>query len=175
MGVITERFSKTGARIGPILVMMGNKSVRWSLFVFMVVGLLFGGCSVKGAAEPGKSTKEGKGRYELQDEYRVVLFGFDSARLRPGTNDVVNFAVKRLGANASVKLVLEGHADERGTNAYNLALGHRRANAVKRALLAAGVAAKRVRTVSFGEERPISTGSSESAFRKNRRVEFTEE
>ena len=67
---------------------------------------------------------------------------------------------------------IEGHADERGTRAYNLALGERRANAVKRYLNTLGVASDRVNTVSFGEERPAVTGSNKDAWAMNRRAQF---
>jgi peptidoglycan-associated lipoprotein len=72
-----------------------------------------------------------------------------------------------------VNVRLEGHADERGSREYNIGLGERRAQAVRRLLLLQGVSAGQISTVSFGEERPRATGSTESAWAQNRRVEIT--
>ncbi len=75
-----------------------------------------------------------------------------------------------LAANANVRVTLEGHADERGTREYNIALGERRANAVRDYLAARGVATARMEVISYGKERPIATGSDEGAWAQNRRA-----
>jgi len=74
--------------------------------------------------------------------------------------------------NAAVKMIIEGHCDQRGSNEYNLSLGERRANAVKQMLVKMGIAADRITTTSFGEEKLIDTGDSEEAMAKNRRANF---
>jgi peptidoglycan-associated lipoprotein len=80
---------------------------------------------------------------------------------------------KYLNANVSRKVRLEGHTDERGSREYNIGLGERRAQAVRRALLLQGVGEAQITTISYGEERPAVTGSDEEAYAKNRRVEMS--
>lgn len=102
----------------------------------------------------------------------VVYFDFDSSEIRPEYAGVVSAQAQRLGANPSLRVRLEGHTDERGSREYNIALGERRSQAVRRALLLQGVADAQVVTVSYGEERPAMEGGDEGAWAKNRRVEF---
>ncbi len=101
-----------------------------------------------------------------------VFFDFDKAVLRDDAKASLNRNVAWLKGSAGAKVTVEGHADERGTNEYNVALGERRAKAVQEYLVAAGVAAARVRTISYGEERPFVLGHDESAWRWNRRGHF---
>ena len=103
---------------------------------------------------------------------RVVYFDFDSSNLTPEEQRVVEAHAQYLSNNPGMAVVLEGHADERGTREYNLALGERRANSVNEILQAMGVAPDAIRTISYGEERPISMGQDESAWSLNRRVEI---
>lgn len=103
---------------------------------------------------------------------RKVYFEFDSSALDEESRALVEAHANYLVNNPSVSLVLEGHADERGTREYNLALGDRRAQAVSDLMAALGVAGTRVQNVSYGEERPESVGHDESAWRLNRRVEI---
>lgn len=102
----------------------------------------------------------------------VVYFGFDRSELRPEFKDVLNAHAEYLVANPQASLTVEGHCDERGTVEYNLALGERRAETVKRYLIVQGVAPSQLDTVSYGEERPAVMGSDESAWAKNRRAEL---
>ena len=88
---------------------------------------------------------------------------------------VLDSAIDKFGKNPSARIVISGHADERGTREYNLALGHRRASAVADYMVAKGVDSLRVKKVSFGKERPLLKGSNEAAWSKNRRVEIDEE
>ena len=99
-----------------------------------------------------------------------VYFEFDSAVVDQESRRVVEAHSQFLIENPDVNVVLEGHADERGTREYNLALGERRANAVAEIMVAYGVSAGRIQTVSYGEERPAALGSGESAWQLNRRV-----
>lgn len=103
---------------------------------------------------------------------RVIYFDFDSSDIRNEYVDVIAAHGKFLAANATVRVRLEGHTDERGSREYNIGLGERRAQAVRRALLLQGVAEVQLATVSYGEERPAVAGSDEQAYALNRRVEI---
>jgi peptidoglycan-associated lipoprotein len=99
-----------------------------------------------------------------------VFFPYDSAIISTEYQPQLRRAADWLARYPSVKITIEGHADERGTREYNLALGDRRAIAVKRALVALGVAGDRLATVSYGKERPAVVGSSEATWSQNRRA-----
>lgn len=103
---------------------------------------------------------------------RVVYFAFDSSLLSPEAQTIVTAHANYLMSNPGVSLVLEGHTDERGTREYNLALGERRAKSVAEFMQAMGVQSARLRSVSYGEERPVALGHDESAWSLNRRVEI---
>jgi len=103
---------------------------------------------------------------------RVVYFDFDRADIRADSQAVVSAHAAYLAKNPSQKVRLEGHADERGSREYNIGLGERRGQAVRRALLLSGVAEAQLSTVSYGEERPAVAGSDEQAYSLNRRVEI---
>ena len=102
----------------------------------------------------------------------VIYFEFDSSEVRPEDQDLVARHAMQLGNNPGSRVRLEGHADERGSREYNIGLGERRAQAVRRMLMVQGVSVDQISTVSFGEERPVAFGSSESDYAQNRRVEF---
>jgi len=99
-----------------------------------------------------------------------VFFGFDSYSLDGQARQTLDAQAEWLGRNPSVRVTIEGHADERGTREYNLALGDRRANAARDYLQARGVDASRMQTISWGKERPAVEGSNESAWAQNRRA-----
>ncbi len=101
-----------------------------------------------------------------------VFFDFDMSNIRDDQKAALNENVSWLKTNARVKATLEGHCDERGTAEYNLGLGERRSKAVKDYLVAAGVAADRIATISYGKERPFVLGHDESAWKWNRRGHF---
>jgi len=103
---------------------------------------------------------------------RTIYFDFDSSEIRPDYNAQISAHARYLVSNASIHVRLEGSTDERGSREYNIGLGERRAQAVRRALLLQGVAESQITTVSYGEERPAVTGHSEDAWAKNRRVEI---
>jgi peptidoglycan-associated lipoprotein len=103
---------------------------------------------------------------------RVIYFDYDSSEIRNEFIDVIAAHGRFLASNATVRVRLEGHSDERGSREYNIALGERRAQTVKRALALQGVQESQVALVSYGEERPAATGSDENAWTKNRRVEI---
>ncbi len=102
----------------------------------------------------------------------VIHFEFDEADLRGDARSRLDAKLPILTANPGVTLRISGHADERGSDEYNLALGQRRAAAAKRYLTERGVADGRIETVSYGEEQPVASGGDESAFAANRRAEF---
>jgi peptidoglycan-associated lipoprotein len=101
-----------------------------------------------------------------------VFFDYDKAMVRDDQQTALAENASWLKANPGAKLLVEGHCDERGTAEYNLALGERRAKAVKDYLVGAGIAADRLSTISYGEERPFVLGHDESAWKWNRRGHF---
>lgn len=103
---------------------------------------------------------------------RVIYFDYDRADIRADSQSIVSAHAQYLARNPSQKVRLEGHADERGSREYNIGLGERRGQAVRRALLLQGVAELQVTTVSYGEERPAVAGSDDQAYALNRRVEI---
>jgi len=103
---------------------------------------------------------------------KVVFFDYDSYSVKPEFQSTIAAHAQFLKANPKAKVSLEGHTDERGGREYNLALGQKRADAVRQALSLLGVADSQVESVSFGKEKPAAQGADESAFAKNRRAEF---
>ena len=101
----------------------------------------------------------------------VIYFDFDQSTIKPEFRSALNGHAAYLSQNPSAKIVLEGHADERGTREYNIALGERRGNAVSRYLVVQGVSIEAIEVVSFGEERPVNSGSDSASLSENRRVE----
>ncbi len=114
-----------------------------------------------------------RARAALRAELALMInFEFDKSAVMPG--DMANLDRKAaiLNANAGLRIRVAGHADERGSDEYNFALGNRRAEAAKRYLANKGIAGTRIEVVSFGEERPVDPASTEAAWAKNRRAEF---
>jgi len=103
---------------------------------------------------------------------RTVYFDFDSSEIKGEGTDIVAAHAKYLASNPGTRVRLEGHTDERGSREYNIGLGERRAQSVRRALLLQGAADAQTSTVSYGEERPAVAGHDEAAWAKNRRVEI---
>ncbi len=103
---------------------------------------------------------------------RIIYFDFDSYVVRDEYRPMVNSYAKYLGSNGQQRLTIEGHADERGGREYNLALGQKRAEAVRKSLELLGVKESQMEAVSYGEERPAVAGSDEDAYAKNRRAEL---
>ncbi|MCA3238962.1 MAG: peptidoglycan-associated lipoprotein Pal [Curvibacter sp.] len=104
---------------------------------------------------------------------RVVYFDYDSYVIKPEFQALIDAHARHLRADRSRKVVIEGHTDERGGREYNLALGQRRAEAVRRALGLLGVADSQVEAVSFGKEKPAVAGDVEAVWAKNRRAEIS--
>ena len=104
---------------------------------------------------------------------RIIYFDYDSYVVKPEFQNLIEAHARYLKANASRQIVVEGHTDERGGREYNLALGQRRSEAVRRALGLLGVADSQIEAVSFGKEKPAAVGSDESSWAQNRRAEIT--
>jgi peptidoglycan-associated lipoprotein len=102
----------------------------------------------------------------------TVYFEYDSDAIRADAQTALEKKVPLLAANSAVRITVSGHCDERGSDEYNIALGRRRAESVKRFLTDRGIDASRIETISFGRERPAVQGSTEDAYAKNRRDEF---
>jgi len=101
-----------------------------------------------------------------------IHFEFDKYDIRPGDAGTLKENAALLMNYPKVKIQVEGHCDERGTNEYNLALGERRANAAKKYLLSLGISTDRISSISYGEEKPLDAGHNEEAWSKNRRGHF---
>jgi peptidoglycan-associated lipoprotein len=126
--------------------------------------------SMRRGGPADQATREATLRQEFLN--RDVHFAFDSATLSDEARTLLEGKATWLQTHPGLKVVIEGHCDERGTTAYNLALGARRANAAKRYLVALGVDAWRLSTISYGEERPLDPRHNESAWAQNRRAHF---
>src|SRR5450432_2827410 len=128
-----------------------------------------------GASTSGSSMGDGSSRSSADAAARahgVIYFDFDKSEIKPEFADIVTAQAKNLASHTALKVKLEGHTDERGTREYNIGLGERRAQAVRRALMLQGVAESQLTTVSFGAERPAVEGDDEAAWAQNRRVEL---
>lgn len=132
------------------------------------------GASATGLGADGSATGSGIGSGGDGDPLskRVVYFEYDSSQLTAEAQLIVEAHANYLIANPGLSLVLEGHADERGTREYNLALGEDRAKSVAKLMQAMSVSGGSLRAISYGEERPVALGHDESAWGLNRRVEI---
>lgn len=155
----------------------------------LAIGLIFAsvslvGCSKKGEVKPdsgvtdsnigGENPNSGMTDSDSGNAMglQTVHFPYDSFEIVGENRDILKSNIQILKDNANVSIQLEGHCDERGGIQYNLALGEKRANAVKQQILAGGIAGSRVTTISMGKEKPIAPGSGEEAWSKNRRANF---
>lgn len=165
-----------------------NKSTRVLLVSLLSVAVL-AGCSKKVKETPPAPVDTGStapapapttsGLYGPDDldtdaclRQRVVYFDFDQDSVKPEFQAIVACHAKYLRDRPSSRITLQGNTDERGSREYNLGLGERRGNAVSSALQANGGSGSQLTVVSYGEERPVATGSNEEAWAQNRRVEI---
>jgi peptidoglycan-associated lipoprotein len=132
-----------------------------------------GGAAVSGAREGGAWSGRafGAGSGAPLDT-RLIYFEFDRSDIRPEYYEVLRAHAQKLIREPNTRMLVEGHADERGSREYNIALGERRANAVLSFLMAEGVASNQLSSVSFGEEQPLDLGHGEAAWSANRRAEL---
>ncbi len=126
-------------------------------------------CTGPGQCGPDRTCVDG--RCVPRCEPEVVYFDFDESRLRQDAQEALRRNVQCIRERGQ-HVTIEGHCDERGTNEYNMALGSRRANSVKRYLTELGISADMISTISYGEERPVCRESHEGCWRRNRRAEF---
>jgi peptidoglycan-associated lipoprotein len=182
--------------------MMGKRSLRFILFLGLVVLPLMGsGCAkkavqgeetavspaeVRPADRPGAGlgpggrpleetlTAEERKRREAEAAFtnEDIHFDFDKYDLTPTAREILARKAYFLKQYPTVKILIEGHCDERGTAEYNLALGERRANAAKQYLVQLGISEDRISTISYGKERPLDPRHNEEAWAKNRRAHF---
>ena len=145
-------------------------------FLVVMASLILTACATTKKVETGGSQMQGD-VYTGTDtvEYLAsgvpdrVFFATNESILTTASRDTLRKQASWLRKNSEINVVLEGHADERGTREYNLALGERRANAAKDYLMTYGVAANRISVISYGKERPVDSGSNPLAWSKNRR------
>ena len=157
---------------------------KFGLYFCAVLIIFLGGCS-QNASTPfstngilNSSTSQFEG--DLNDPGSIaffknnvgdsVLFSIDQSDIDQSGKDILLAQVDWLQANSDYKIIIEGHADERGTREYNLALGARRANSAREFLVSRGIESSRIKTVSFGKERPAELCSNENCYRENRRA-----
>lgn len=148
----------------------------------LVAGLTVSACAASTPAEPtdtaaqtAKSAGAGVAEPGSVEEFNIaigdrVFFDFDSYAIRPDGEDTLQKQAAWLLQYPQYSVTMEGHADERGTREYNLALGEQRANAVKNYLMALGIDSSRIQTISYGKERPEALGHDEAAWAQNRRA-----
>jgi peptidoglycan-associated lipoprotein len=110
---------------------------------------------------------------ELQQKMRDVYFDYDSSAIRDDAHPVLKDVAAALGKAKGVKVVVEGHCDDRGTAEYNLALGEKRSHAAKEYLIALGIPSSRIETISYGKEKQICSSATDECWAKNRRAHFT--
>ena len=158
----------------------------WSAIV--ISALLFAGCSSTGTkdGDPGAAVEDGGASTMGASQggtwsgnpldnpnsllsTKTIYFDFDQSTIRSEFIDVLRAHAAYLNTNRSSNVLIEGHADERGSREYNIALGERRANTIKRFLQAEGVSAAQIDTISYGEERPVALGQGEASWAQNRR------
>lgn len=159
--------------------------MRFKLLMVLAAGLMLAACgssdedtapttttgtTATGTASAGPAS--GSQEQLLQQVGDRVFFDFDSSELKPQARSTIEALAAWMNEHPGVALTIEGHADERGTREYNLALGDRRANAVRDYLAALGISGNRLNTISYGKERPAVPGSNESAWAQNRRAVF---
>lgn len=153
------------------------KTLLKTLQIFALAGLLVGCSSSSGEGELSENDL-GKDRFgdggipfaEGEGMFRDIHFDYDSADVDGAARQDIEYNAQVLKQNGGMKVILEGHCDERGTNEYNMALGAARAKAVERSLVSLGISGSRLDSISYGEEVPLDPGQSEAAWAKNRRV-----
>lgn len=169
--------------------------LRWSVLL-LVLGATLAGCAKRAtqapptpagtppvsgntptptppeAPAPTPSTPAAPGALEIVASLQPAFFDYDASSLNESARAALDADARILREHAAVRVVVEGHCDERGTAEYNQALGERRAMAARDYLNAAGIDASRLSVISYGKERPFAAGSDEASFAQNRRAHF---
>jgi len=157
---------------------------KFDFYFCAILIIILGGCS-QNAATPfstngALNSSSAKFEGDASDPVSIaffknsigdrVLFSIDQSDIDQSGKDILLAQVDWLQANSDYKIIIEGHADERGTREYNLALGARRANSAREFLISRGIESRRIQTVSFGKERPVELCSNENCYSENRRA-----
>lgn len=153
---------------------------RWrnlaQIIFVSAVSLSLAACAAKkGGSSAGGDEGAGGGEYSAgygEGTLERIHFEFDASTITPKAAEIMKKNAKTMKGNAKMKVLVEGHCDERGTTEYNIALGERRARAAMDHLVSLGIERNRLDMKSWGEERPLDTAQSEAAYKKNRRAEF---
>ena len=152
-----------------------SKSFR-NTFLVILLSLIVSACATKktttkieGQMQGDVYTGTDTVKYLADGVPDRVFFATNESILTTKSRDTLRKQANWLRENSNINVVVEGHADERGTREYNLALGDRRANAVKDFLMTQGISASRITTISFGKERPVNSASNDTAWAQNRR------
>lgn len=169
---------------------MKKNIILAGIFIVVVFALtIFTGCAEKKAvvtegtaqeqaasAQSAATTKEQSAKVEpaatAETAVKDIFFEFDKSNISPDAREILKANADFLLKNGNSKVVIEGHCDERGTAEYNMALGQRRAQETKNYLVNLGIKEPRIKTISYGEERPFDPGHNEDAWAKNRRAHF---
>lgn len=146
-----------------------------NLFTFIALGVILAGC----AAKSGSGYGDGAGGYGDSETGGIGLgtlkrihFEFDQSVISGEALNILKDNAKVMKGNSKMRVLIEGHCDERGTNEYNIALGERRAKTTMNQMVSLGISRSRLETKSWGEERPLDGAKAESAWKLNRRAEF---
>ncbi len=148
----------------------GNEGMSPSMEGLESTGRGGGGSLANGADQQSDAYKREHGR--CSPEFKPIYFDYDQSTIRNDQIPIMEFNGTYLRTNSSAQVLIEGNTDNRGTNEYNLALGERRAVSAKKYLIAYGIEENRIRTVSYGEERPLFSGAGENDYAHNRRDDF---
>lgn len=153
--------------------------------VIAAISIALAGCSSKGSGAGDEGLSESdlagqEGRYgnggipsaEGEGLFKDIRFDYDTFKINDQGRQNIEYNAEVVRKNSGIRVTLEGHCDERGTAEYNLALGDKRAKAVKSVLVSYGIPGSQLETISYGKEIPLDPGHSESAYAKNRRVHF---
>ncbi len=159
--------------------MMKKKIAMMGILFITVFSLaLFAGCAkMKSTVAEGTDSSAAQEAVTLsaaaaQEALRDINFDYDKSNIGPDARVIMKANADILLKNTNFNLIVEGHCDERGTSEYNMALGERRAQEAKKYLINLGVDGARMKTISYGEERPLDSRSNEDAWAKNRRAHF---
>lgn len=123
---------------------------------------------IESSDQANKMNKEANKNIEEVSVPDRVYFGFDKYNISNDSAEILNLQAEWLKSDPTINIIVEGHCDERGTKEYNLALGERRANAVKNYLVKQGISSKRIKVISYGKEKPVFVGNGEAVWAKNR-------
>ncbi len=170
-----------------------SQTTRWCAVMMAVALVAGGGCRTRpktagtgpdsgvnplgvapvqtGAGELGMGAEPFAGT-EQRGQFQPVYFAYDSSAIEASERPKIEAVAEALRNSPNKRLIVEGHCDERGSNEYNLALGERRALAIRAYLVGLGISPDRIQTKSYGEEQPVAFGHNEEAWRLNRRGEF---